>query len=77
MNIGSSALIGSWKTIAISAPRMERICECESVVRSRPPYMIEPPVTCSGGLACSANTDSAVSDLPQPLSPTTARISFG
>ena len=39
--------------------------------------MIEPPVMNSGGLAISESIDNAVSDLPQPLSPTTASVSFG
>ena len=76
VNIGSSALIGSWKIIEISAPRTARSSSGETFVRSLPPYVIEPLVIRSGGLACSPRIESAVNDLPQPLSPTIANISF-
>ncbi len=77
---GFSEVIGSWKIIAISAPRMSRIVAAPAAARSmrvpsrraksmRPDVMRPPP--------CSTRriTDSAVTDLPDPDSPTMATVS--
>ena len=80
VNTGLSEVIGSWKIIAISAPRMPRIVAPSARARSArepsrraksmlPPVMRPPP--CS----TSRMIDSAVTDLPEPDSPTTATVS--
>ena len=80
VNTGLSEVIGSWKIIAISAPRMPRIVAPWARVRSArepsrraksmlPPVMRPPP--CS----TSRMIDSAVTDLPEPDSPTIATVS--
>jgi hypothetical protein len=79
-NTGFSDVIGSWKIIAISAPRMSRSIAASAAARStlvppgranamRPETMRPPP--CS----TSRITDSAVTDFPEPDSPTTAIVS--
>src|SRR5881394_1174769 len=80
VNTGLSDVIGSWKIIAISAPRIARIvapfARAKSVrvpsrrANSRLPPRIRPP-------PCSTRriTDSAVTDFPEPDSPTTATVS--
>ncbi len=80
VNTGLREVIGSWKIIAISAPRIERIvcalartrstCDPSSRTKStRPEVMVAPP--------CSTRriSDSAVTDLPEPDSPTIATVS--
>ena len=80
VNTGLSDVIGSWKIIAISAPRMARIVAESARARSmrspfarsnssRPAVMRPPP--CS----TSRISDSAVTDLPDPDSPTMATVS--
>ncbi|MDT4833012.1 hypothetical protein FQZ97_665960 [compost metagenome] len=80
VNTGFSEVIGSWKIIAMSAPRMPRIVLSRACARSStsplrrrkamlPPRMRPPP--------CSTSRISAseVTDLPDPDSPTTASVS--
>ncbi len=77
---GLSEVIGSWKIIAISAPRISRISALEACARSRiapvrrrnsirPVAILPPP--------CSTRRirASEVTDLPEPDSPTIARVS--
>ena len=80
VNTGLSDVIGSWKIIAISAPRIARIVAPSAVARSMRvpsgraksslPEVIRPP-------PCSTRriSDSAVTDLPDPDSPTIATVS--
>ena len=61
----------------ISLPRTWRISSSDSFNRSRPSNQTSPPVTRPGGFGISRSTDIAVTDLPDPLSPTTATVSPG
>ena len=82
MNTGLSDVIGSWKIIAISAPRMSRIVAASAPARDRcaaplGPREIERARTMMRPPPCSTSriTDSAVTDLPEPDSPTMAIVS--
>ena len=76
LSTGLSEVIGSWKIMAISRPRMRRISSSESPSSSRPPKRIEPRVRAvPAGSSCM--TASADTDLPEPDSPTIATISPG
>jgi hypothetical protein len=70
-----SEVIGSWKIMAISLPRMLRISASLASRRSRPAKRMAPPTMRPGGDGTSRRIESAVTLLPQPLSPTTARVS--
>ena len=72
---GLSEVIGSWKIIEISLPRMRSISGSLSSSRSRPSKRIAPPTMRPGGLATRRRIDSAVTLLPQPDSPTTPSVS--
>ena len=66
--------MGSWKIMDISLPRMDCI---SLVVRSRtslPPNLMEPEILVRRSL-CRRMTESEVTDLPQPDSPTKPTIS--
>ena len=69
VNTGSSALIGSWKIIAMRRPRMARMARVLHRARSTPSNMMEPsrPARLFGS---SRRIDRPVMVLPQPLSPT-------
>ena len=79
---GLSEVMGSWKIMAISPPRMARICDprgsslamsiagLSSLRCSR----ISPWVILPGGSLMRRMTDMAVTLLPQPLSPTTPNV---
>ena len=70
---GFSAVIGSWKIMAMRAPRRRRISASDFASRSSPASRTCPWVTRtpSGSRRIAA---LAVMDLPEPLSPTTQRI---
>src|ERR1051326_7858379 len=70
VRVGLSAVIGSWKTIPIWLPRTSSSSRSESVVSSRPSKRIEPETIRAGGVGSSRTIESAVTDLPQPDSPT-------
>ena len=72
--VGLSEPSGSWKIIAISAPRILRISSGVSAVRSRPPNSIEPPVM-RPLRARILRIAAATVDLPEPDSPTSPTIS--
>src|SRR5260221_2263985 len=59
----------------ISLLRIRRIASPPSGTRSRPCQRMRPATMRPGGIAISFNTDIAVTVLPQPLSPTTPRVS--
>ena len=77
---GFSEVIGSWKIIAISAPRMSRIVAASAAARSirvpsRRAKSIRPEVIRPPPCSTRRITDSAVTDLPEPDSPTMATVS--
>src|SRR6056297_2371243 len=72
---GLSAVMGSWKIIAIRCARSSRIWLALAAVRSRPSRSISPPCTSSASLGNSPITASDVTDLPDPLSPTRQCVS--
>src|SRR5262245_41969280 len=74
VNTGLSAVIGSWKTSAISAPRTFCIARSSSVIRSRPLNRIRPPAIRPGRWT-RRRIDSAVTDFPLPDSPTRQSVS--
>ncbi len=78
---GLSEVIGSWKIIAISAPRTRRISASGSAARSRvaapPRHSTRPASIRPPSRAISRRTASAVADLPEPDSPTIASVSPG
>ncbi len=77
MNTGFSEVIGSWKIIEISAPRMSRSSRVGSAARLRPPKRISLPlwvIEFSGG--SSPRIASEVTLLPEPDSPTSATVAF-
>ena len=73
---GFSAVIGSWKIIAMRVPRRSRRRLFSAVSVSSPSNSVLPPVgrSASGRRPMTAD---AVTDLPDPLSPTTQTISPG
>ena len=75
VNTGLSEVMGSWKIIEISLPRIFLISPCESVARSRPLKRIRPATMRPGGSATRRRMESAVTLLPLPDSPTTASVS--
>ncbi len=72
---GLSDVIGSWKIIEMSRPRMARISSSGSCSRSTPSSTTSPSTMRPGGSAISRISDSAVMLLPQPDSPTIASVS--
>ena len=75
VSTGLSDVIGSWNTIPMSLPRTFRICALESCRRSRPSKMTSPATILPGGSGISPMIESALTLLPQPLSPTMPTIS--
>ena len=67
---GSREVIGSWKIMAISSPRMARISRSLSVKRSLPLKYTFPLSTLAGGFGRIRRILSAVVVLPAPVSPT-------
>jgi hypothetical protein len=72
---GLSAVIGSWKIMPTSRPRIRQSAGSSRPARSVPATLIEP----LHWLPCGSNciTESAVIDLPDPDSPTTPRMRPG
>src|SRR6266850_1957806 len=75
VSTGLSDVIGSWKIIAISRPRTRRIASSSSESRSRPLKRMRPATMRPAGAATSRMIESALTDLPQPDSPTSATVS--
>ena len=73
--VGSNEVMGSWKTIAILGPLMSCICFSLSFTISCSSKRISPPfmMVLAGGLRRMMLL--AVTDLPEPDSPTIARVS--
>ncbi len=72
---GFSADSASWKIIAICAPRTLRRASRPIFSRSSPLKSTSPPVTNPGGVSRMPITACAVTDFPDPDSPSTARVS--
>ena len=75
LNTGLSDVIGSWKIIEISAPRMSRSSGFDRLSRSRPSNSTRLPgwmIEFSGGSRPSSASD--VTLLPDPDSPTSATV---
>src|ERR1700682_1141252 len=70
---GLSEVIGSWKIMAISAPRRARISSVSSLTRSLPSKRMR-PAAISPGCSISRMMLSAVTLLPHPDSPTRPMI---
>src|SRR5438552_4563243 len=73
---GLSAVIGSWNTMAMRVPRVARRSASDLVVSSSPSSLIEPLSTAIAFFGNSPITACAVTDLPEPDSPTTQTISL-
>src|SRR6202046_1591441 len=72
--VGLRLVIGSWNTIAMSLPRISRICAAPSGTRSVPRSRIAPAAMWPpGGSSCMI--DIAVMVLPHPDSPTSPTVS--
>src|SRR6476659_8593085 len=69
LSVGFSEVIGSWKIIEISLPRMFSSSDSLRPTSSRPSNITEPPTTFPGGCTMPM-IELAVTDLPQPDSPT-------
>ena len=67
---GLSEVIGSWKIIDILLPRSLRRSSADSVSTSRLPNSTASASTLPGGLGTRPMTESDVTLLPQPDSPT-------
>src|SRR4051794_39887897 len=74
VSTGLRLVIGSWKIMLMSLPRISRIAASSSFNRSIPRKRIEPAIL-PGGSGTSRRMELAVTDLPQPLSPTIASVS--
>ncbi len=71
---GFSAAIGSWNTRPMPAPRTAHISRSESESRSRPWNTTRPEATRPGD-GTSRRIENAVTDLPEPDSPTRPSVS--
>ena len=69
VNTGLSDVIGSWKIMLMSLPRIDRICGSGSFTRSLPSSAIRPD-SIFAELESSRMIESEVTILPEPLSPT-------
>ena len=74
---GFKDVIGSWKIIEISLPRISLISLGDFFNKSSPLYIISPAVILPGGDGINCINDKAVILLPQPDSPTTPKVSPG
>jgi hypothetical protein len=74
---GLSEVIGSWKTMVMSSPRTRRMSRSDSGSRSRPLKVMAPEGWCAAGYGNSLRIDKAVTDFPEPDSPTSATVSPG
>ena len=75
VNTGFSEVMGSWKIMPIPLPRTCCICAALRRNKSWPSNSTSPLAIFPGGVAISRMIESAVTDLPQPDSPTSAKIS--
>jgi hypothetical protein len=75
VNTGFRLVIGSWKIIEMRLPRIACKRLADTRKRSSPSKTIEPLGISAGGFGKSPSTAIAVTDFPQPDSPTTASVS--
>lgn len=75
VSTGFSELIGSWKIIEISAPRIFSSAFSGRESRFRPRYQTSPASTLPGGVGTRPITESALTLFPEPDSPTMASVS--
>ena len=71
---GFSDRPGSWKIIATRRPRTSRICASGKAISFSPSSSTVPPLIAAAS-GSRRMIDSAVIDLPQPDSPTSAKVS--
>ncbi len=69
---GLSEVIGSWKMIEMSLPRMPRISRSDRSSNSRPLKRMLPEGWEAVGYGSNFRIDSALTDFPEPDSPTSA-----
>jgi hypothetical protein len=69
---GLSEVIGSWKMIEMSLPRISRISLSAAVSSSRPRKRMLPEGCEALGYGSSFRIDKALTDFPEPDSPTSA-----
>ena len=74
---GFSDVIGSWKIIAISLPRIDRTSLSDIWRMSSPLKMTSPAAILPGGVGIKRMIESPVMLLPEPDSPTTPSVSPG
>ena len=72
---GLSAESASWKIIAIRSPRSWVLASSDSLSMSVPRNLISPCGIFAGGMSRMPMIAWAVTDLPEPDSPRTARVS--
>ena len=72
---GLSEVIGSWKIMPTRSPRTSRRRRAVGADQLAPSRRIEPPGCQALGYGRSCRIESAVTDLPEPLSPTSASVS--
>ncbi len=75
LSTGLRLVIGSWKIMAMSSPRMSCISGSDSLNRSRPWKIAVPAVMRPPGLGRRPINESAVTDLPDPDSPAMHKVS--
>ena len=74
VNTGFSEVIGSWKIMDISFPRICCISRSVSLSRSFPSNRISPSTILPGGDCTIRRIEKEVTLFPQPDSPTMARV---
>ena len=72
---GFSDVIGSWKIIAMRSPRIFASRSSGAPTSSSPSKRMRPDGWRAAGYGSSCRIESAVTDLPEPLSPTSATVS--
>jgi hypothetical protein len=77
VSTGFNEVIGSWKIIAMSRPRISRMPSSVSSSRLRPWNRMRPATMRPAGFASNRMIASDETDLPQPDSPTSATVSPG
>src|SRR6185503_4180593 len=75
VSVGFRLVSGSWKMNPISLPRSLRMPSADSLSRSTPSKITEPETILPGGFGTSRVSESAVTLLPQPDSPTSPSVS--
>jgi len=72
---GLSEVMGSWKIMEMRLPRIRRISASPTAARSLPSNRMRPAAMRPAGLGSRRRIESAVTLLPQPLSPTKPKVS--